>query len=107
MLGRTLENKTITDFLRLSSFKGYSLFFSTGAGGIEKYNQTIRSLPQKPVSEKGIANWVNELDAVTKKSKKTKHSWANSTPIQASSKINEGNKCQKINKLKKENTTKV
>ena len=44
---------------------------------------------REPIFEKGNANWINEINTVTKQYNIRKHSSTQLTPIQASSKKNE------------------
>ena len=46
--------------------------------------KTIRNSIKKPVFEKGIADWLNELPSVVKKYNNTIHSSTKMTPNQAS-----------------------
>ena len=51
--------------------------------------KTLRSLLKKPVFEKGRADWLSELPAVTKQYDNTIHTSTKMTPNQASKKSNE------------------
>ena len=55
----------------------------------ERFNRTIRDLLKKPIFEKGRANWIDELQTVTKKYNNKIHSSIKMTPTQASKKSNE------------------
>ena len=56
----------------------------------ERFNETIRNLLNRPVFERGDANWIDILPTITKRYNNRIHSSTKATPIQASLKKNEG-----------------
>ena len=71
------------------SIHHYSRFTDKGPSKAERVIRTIRNLLKKPVFEKGIADWVNELPSIVKKYNETFHDSIKMTPIQASKKAKE------------------
>ena len=67
----------------------YSRYTDKGPSIAERVIRTVRNLLEKPVFEKGRADWVSELTSVTKQNNNTIHSSTKMTPIQASKKVNE------------------
>ena len=57
---------------------------SRGAVFGERFNLTIRDLNKKTVIEKGNANWIDDIPAVTEQNNNRKDSLTKLTPIQAS-----------------------
>ena len=53
---------------------------------LERFNRTLRNLLKKPVFLKGNANWIDELQTVTKLYNNTIHHSTKITPIEASKK---------------------
>ena len=81
--------KNFNEILNNKNIKRYSRYTDKGAVFAERFNRTIRYLLQKPVFEKGHANWNSELPSVIKQYSNTIHSSIKMTPIQASEKSNE------------------
>ena len=88
--GKEFYNNIFQDFLNKNNFKLYSRNSSYGAVFAERFNLTIRNLPERPVFEKGDGNWIDVLPTITKQYNNRIHSSTKLTPIQASSKKNEG-----------------
>ena len=87
--GKEFTNKIFNDFLKINNIRRYSGYTSKGAVFAERFNRTIRDLLKKPIFEKGRANWIDELQTVTKKYNNKIHSSIKMTPTQASKKSNE------------------
>ena len=77
------------NFLKVNFIQHYSRFTDKGPSVAERVVRTIRNLLEKPVFEKGKADWLSELPSVLKKYNNTIHSSTKMTPIQASEKANE------------------
>ena len=88
--GKEFYNNIFQDFLNKNDIKLYSRKSSLGAVFAEKFNRTIRDLLKRPVFEKGESNWIDVLPTITKQYNNRVHSSTKLTPIQASSKKNEG-----------------
>ena len=86
--GKEFNNNIFQDFLNKNNIKISSRNTSLGAIFAERFNRTIRDLLKKPVFEKG--NWIDIISTITKQCNKTIHSSTKLTPIQDSSKKNEG-----------------
>ena len=87
--GGEFVNKIFNEFLKQNSIKRYSRYTSHGAVFAERFNRTLRNLLKKPVFLKGNANWIDELQTVTKLYNNTIHHSTKMTPTQASKKENE------------------
>ena len=88
--GKEFYNNIFQDFLNKNDIKLYSRNTSLGAVFAERFNRTIRDLLKKVVFERGDANWIDVLPAITKQYNSRIHSSTKLTPIQASLKKNEG-----------------
>ena len=88
--GKEFYNNIFQDFLIKNNFKLYSKNTSLGAVFAERLNRIIRDLLKKIVFEHGDGNWIDVLPTVTKQYNNRIHSSTKLTPIQASSKTNEG-----------------
>ena len=88
--GKKFYNNIFQDFLNKNNIKLYSRNSSYGAVSAERFNLTIRNLLKRPVFEKGDGNWIDVLPTITKQYNNRVHSSTKLTPIQASSKKNEG-----------------
>ena len=88
--GKEFYNNIFQDFLNKNDIKLYSRNTSLGAVFAERFNRTIRDLLKKVVFERGDANWIDVLPAITKQYNNRIHSSTKLTPIQASLKKNEG-----------------
>ena len=102
--GKEFYNNIFQDFLNENNINLYSRNSSYGAVFAERFNRTIRDLLKKPVFEKGDAKWVDILPTITKQYNNKVYSSTKLSPIQASSKKNEGfvyrNLIDKRNKIK-------
>ena len=87
---RGFYNNTFQGFLNNNNIKLYSRISSNGAVFAECFNSTNRYLLERPVFEKGDANWIDVLPTITKEYDTRLHSSTMLTPIQASFKKNEG-----------------
>ena len=87
--GKEYVNKIFNEFLNDHNIKRYSRYTDKGAVFAERFNRTVRNLLQKPVFEKGKADWLSELPSVVKKYNNTYHHSIKLSPIQASKKVNE------------------
>ena len=67
----------------------YSRFKDKGTSIAERVIRTLRNLLEKPVFEKGNANWIFELPSVIIQYKNTIHHSIKMTPFQAFNKVNE------------------
>ena len=76
-------------FLKNNSINHYSGKSSLGAVFAERFNRTIRDLFKQPVFERD-GNWVDKLPAIKKQYNKRIHSSTKLSPIEGSSKTNEG-----------------
>ena len=83
-------NNIFQDFLNKNDIKLYSRNSSYGALFAERFNRTIRDLLKKIVFEQGEAKWIDTLPKKTKQYNNRVHTSTKLTPIQASSKKNEG-----------------
>ena len=88
--GKEFYNNIFQDFLNENNIKLYSRNSSFGSVFAERFNSTIRDLLTIPVFEKGDGNWIDVLPTITKQNNNRVHSSTKLTPIQASSKKNEG-----------------
>ena len=88
--GKEFYNNIFQDFLNKNNIKLYSRNSSYGAVFVERLNHTIRDLLKKIVFERGDAKWIDILPTITKQYNNKVHSSTKLTPIQASSKKNEG-----------------
>ena len=88
--GKEFYSNFFQDFLNKNSIKLYSRNSSNGAVFPERLNKTIRDLLKRPVFEKGDGNWIDILPTITKQYNNRVHSSTKLTPIQASTKKNEG-----------------
>ena len=88
--GKEFYNNIFQDFLNKNNIKFYSRNSSYGAVFAERFKQTIRDLLKRPVFEKGVGNWIDVLQTITKHYNNRIHSSTMLTPIQASLKKNEG-----------------
>ena len=88
--GKEFYNNIFQDFLNKNDIKLYSRNTSLGAVFAERFNRTIRDLLKKVVFERGDANWIDVLPAITKQYNNRIHSSTKLTPIQANLKKNEG-----------------
>ena len=88
--GKEFYNKIFHDFLNKNNMKLYSRNSSYGAVFAERFNRTIRHLLKKIVFERGDANWIDILLAITKQYNNRTHASTKLTLIQASFKKNEG-----------------
>ena len=88
--GSEFVNKIFTILLTTKNIQRYSRNTVLGAVFAERFNLTIRNLPKKLVFEKGDANWIDVLPAITKQNNSRIHSSTKLTPSQASLKKNEG-----------------
>ena len=57
---------------------------SVGAVFEKKFNRSMRNSPKRPVSERGVANWIHVIPTITKQYFSRGHSSRKITPIQAS-----------------------
>ena len=73
-----------------NNIKLYSRNTSLAAVFAERFNRTIRDLLKRPVFEQGDGKWIDILPTITKQYNSRIHSSTKLTPIQASSKNNEG-----------------
>ena len=87
--GKEFVNKDFNEYLKLNNIKRYSRYTSHGAVFAERFNRTLRNLLKKPVFLKGNANWIDELQTVTKLYNNTIHHSTKMSPIEASKKSNE------------------
>ena len=87
--GTEFYNNIFQDFLNKNDIKLYSRNSSYVAVFAERFNRTIRDLLEKPVFERGDANWIDVLPTITKQYNNRIHSSTKLTPIKASLKKNE------------------
>ena len=88
--GKEFYNNIFQDFFNKNNIKICSRITALGAVFAERFNRTIKDLLKRPVFEKGVGNWVDELHAIKKQYNNRIHSSTKLTPIQASLKKNEG-----------------
>ena len=88
--GKEFYNNIFQDFLNKNNIKLYSRNTSYGAVFAERFNRTIRDLLKKIVFERGDANWIDVLSAITKQYNNRIHSSTKLSPKDASLKKNEG-----------------
>ena len=88
--GKEFYNNIFQDFLYKNNIEIYSRNSSYGAVLAERFNRTIRDLLKKIVFEQGDVKWVDILPEITKQYNNRMHSSTELTPIQTSSKKNEG-----------------
>ena len=88
--GREFYNNIFQDFVNINDIKIYFRNSSYGAVFAERFNRSIGDLLKKIVFEHGDANWIDIITTITKQYNYRIHSSTRLTPIQASSKKNEG-----------------
>ena len=88
--GKEFYNTIFQNFLNNTNINLYARITSKGAVFAERFNRSIRDLLKRPVFEKCDGNWVDILPKITKQNFNRVHSSTKLTPIQASSKKNEG-----------------
>ena len=87
--GSEFYNSIFQTFLKSKNIQHYSRFTDKGPSIAERVIRTVRNLLNKPVFEKGKADWLSELPSVIKKYNNTIHHSTKMTPNQASKKVNE------------------
>ena len=87
--GKEWYNSIIQNLLKSEKIHHYSRYTDKSPSVCERVIRTIRNLLNKPVFEKGNADWLSELPSVIKKYNNSIHSSTKMTPIQASKKLNE------------------
>ena len=87
--GAEFYNSTFQNFLTIKNIHHFSRFTDKGPSIAERGIRTKRNFVNKPVFEKGNADWLSELPSVIKKYNNTIHSSTKMTPLQASKKSNE------------------
>ena len=87
--GKEWYNSIFRNFLKVRSIQHYSRFTDKGLPVVETMIKTVRNLIKKPVFERENADLLSELPSVFKKFKNTIHHSIETTPIQASKKVNE------------------
>ena len=75
--------------MKTKNIHHYSRFTDKGPSIAERVIRTVRNLLEKPVFEKGRADWLSELPSVIEQYNNTIHHSIKMTPIQASNKSNE------------------
>ena len=88
--GKEFYNNIFQEFLNKNNINLYSRNSSYGAVFAERFNRTIRDLLKKVVFERGDANWIDVLPAITKQYNNRIHSSTKLSPKDASFKKNEG-----------------
>ena len=88
--GKEFYNNIFQDLLNKNNIKLYSRNSSFGAVFAERFNRTIRDLLKKIVFERGDANWIDVLPAITKQYNNRRHTSTKLSPKDASLKKNEG-----------------
>ena len=83
-------NSIFRSFLNNNNFKLYSRNPSFGSVLAERYNRTIRDLPERAVVEKGDGNWIDILQSMTKQYNNRVHNSTRLTPIKGGLKKNGG-----------------
>ena len=86
--GTEFYNSIFQNVLKVKNIH-FSRYTDKGPSIAERVIRTIRNLLEKPVFQKGSADWLSELSSVIKMYNKTIHSSTKMTPIQASKKSNE------------------
>ena len=94
--GKEVVNKIFSDFLQKNNIKRYSRYTSLGAVFAERFNRSIRDLPEKLVFQSGDGNWIDVLPTITKQNINREHTSTNLTPRQASLEKNEEYVYQKL-----------
>ena len=87
---KEIYNNIFQDFLNKKNFKIYSRNTSLGAAFAERFSKSMRNLLKKPVFEKTDANGIDISPKITKQYNNRILSSTRLTPIQGSSKNNEG-----------------
>ena len=88
--GKEFYNNIFQEFLNKNNIKLYSRNSSYGAVFAERFNRTIGDLLKKVVFERGDANWIDVLPAITKQYNIRIYSSTKLSPKDASLKKNEG-----------------
>ena len=102
--GTWFSNRIFTDLLNKSNIQRYSGYTSSGAVFAKTFDRTIRDLLNKPVFERGDANWVDVSPTKTNQIIVRSHSSTELTPFQASLKNTERFVYQNlVDKRKKKN----
>ena len=89
--GSEWYNSIFRKFLEDKNIQHYSRCTDKGPSILDRVFRTIRNLLEKPVFEKGNANWLSELPSVIKQYNNAIHHSIKTTPNQASKKSNERN----------------
>ena len=87
--GKEWYNFIFQNFLKAKNIQHYSRFTDKGPCIAERVIRSIMNLLKKPVFLAGNANWISELQSVTKQYNNTIHHSIKMTPNQASKKSNE------------------
>ena len=87
--GGELYNSTFQNFFKSKNIQHYSRFTDKDPSVAERVFRTIRIFLQKPVFEKGNANWLSELPFAIKRYKNAIHNSTKLAPIHPSRKSNE------------------
>ena len=87
--GTEFYKSIFQNFLKDKNIHHYSRFTDKSPSIAERANRTIRNLFEKPVFEKGRADWLSGLPSVIKQYNNTIHHSIKMTPVQASKKLNE------------------
>ena len=87
--GAEFYNSIFQNFLKSENIQHYSRFTDKGPSIAERVIRSLRNLLNKPVFEKGNADWLSDLSSVMNKYNNTIHSLIKMTPNQASKKSNE------------------
>ena len=72
--GTEFSNSIIQNFLKRKNIQHYSRFTDKGPSIAEQVIRTVRNSLEKPVFEKGKADWLSELSSVVKQYNNTIHS---------------------------------
>ena len=94
--GSEFYNSIFQNFLNTKNFHHYSRFTDKGPSIAKILIRSVRNLLEKPVLEKGNADWLSELPTVIKQYKNTIHHSIKMTPLQASKKSNERKVCSNL-----------
>ena len=86
--GREYVKKLFNEFLKQNIIRRHSRYTSGGTVFAEQFYRTMRNKLEKPVFERGNANWISELSSITKKCNNTIHHCNKMTPSEASKKVN-------------------
>ena len=84
--GKEFVNKIFYELLNNINIKRYSRYTDKKDVFAERFNRTVGNLLNKPVFEKGRADWLSELPSFVKQYNNTIHSSTKISPIQASKK---------------------